>query len=125
MVVSVTAALRVAVKISMICVINCMFKTFAESTYPCCKKCLKLLFQIFQNVSITMWATVVIKRRASYLIPKKIVKIKTAATKSVPTDTEEDADLAKVAEEKKFVNLFTSQNTVIVIFLSSKPRLRA
>ena len=61
----------------------------------------------------------------SFFIQNTIVAIKIAATENIPTDIEEDADLAKVAKQVKAVNLFTSQKTVTVKFPGSKRRLRA
>ena len=64
-----------------------------ETTYPCQKKkCLELLFNIFQNVSTTMWLTTDTKRSASLFIQKKIVNTKTVAQENAQNSTEKDAD---------------------------------
>ena len=88
------------------------------------RKCLKLLIQIIQNVSITMWDTADTKMSASLIIPKKTVLAKTAAPENVLKDIEEVVGMVKHVKEEKYVNILTMKRTAIVIFPILKLRWR-
>ena len=71
------------------------------------RNCLKLLIQINQNVSITMWRTADTKMSASLIIPKKTVIAKPAAPENVLKDIEEVVGMAKHVKEEKYGNILT------------------
>ena len=88
------------------------------------RKCLKLLIQIIQNVSTTMWGTADTRMDANSNIPKRIVIVKHAAQENVLKDTEGVADMVENVKEEKAVNFFTRNRTAICIYQVLKLKWR-